>query len=125
MIHLDTSVLIDALSGPRRSLPSLRQLISDGIRPRVSSLVLYEWRRGPRLEMELAIEASLLGPESVVDFGEAEARIAALLYRELKRARGRELDLAIAACALVEGAQLWTLNAADFKDIPGLALHRG
>ncbi len=49
---------------------------------------------------------------------------AAELYREVPRARGRERDLAIAACALGSEARLWTLNAADFRDIPGLVVER-
>ena len=124
MIHLDTSILIDALTGPRRSLPDVRRVVADGVRLAVSSLVLYEWRRGPRVEVELAIESALLGPDAVVDFGAAEARLAADLCRKVKRARGRELDLAIAACAVSRSAQLWTLNPRDFQDIPGLDLHR-
>lgn len=124
MIHLDTSVLIDALTGPRRSLPALRRIVADGIRLGVSSLVLYEWRRGPRLDGELALEAALLDPDSVTLFGELEARVAADVYRNVKRPRGRELDIAIAACALTQDASLWTLNDEDFRDLPGLHLHR-
>jgi predicted nucleic acid-binding protein len=40
----------------------------------------------------------------------------------VKRPRGREIDLAIAACALQDGAALWTLNTADFRDVPELRL---
>ncbi|MFP5378719.1 MAG: type II toxin-antitoxin system VapC family toxin [Vicinamibacteria bacterium] len=123
MIHLDTSVLIDALTGPRRSLPALRGIVADGIRLGVSSLVLYEWRRGPRVEEELALEAVLIGPDAVTGFGDLEARVAAEVYRQVKRPRGRELDIAIAACALTQEATLWTLNHDDFDDIPGLDLH--
>lgn len=32
------------------------------------------------------------------------------------------MDIAIAACAIVRDAELWTLNPADFRDIPGLRL---
>jgi predicted nucleic acid-binding protein len=32
------------------------------------------------------------------------------------------IDIAIAACALAHNAALWTLNPADFKDIPDLQL---
>ncbi len=124
MIHLDTSVLIDALTGPRRSMHALRRVVADGNRLGISSLALYEWRRGPRTELELAVEAALLGPEAIAAFGEAEARIAAAVYRAVRRARGREIDLAIAACAMTQDAGLWTLNPADFDDIPGLELHR-
>ena len=49
MIVLDTSVLVDALTGPRRSAPALRRAIESGERLLLSSLVLYEWLRGPRL----------------------------------------------------------------------------
>jgi predicted nucleic acid-binding protein len=125
MIHVDTSALVDALTGPRRSMPALRRIVADGIRLGVSALVLYEWRRGPRTEAELAMEAALLARETVVSFGEAEAGIAANLYRQVKRARGRELDIAIAACAISQGAVLWTLNPSDFRDIPGVELHGG
>ncbi len=105
-------------------MPALRRVVADGIRPGVSALALYEWRRGPRTEMDLAIEAALLGPDAVVSFGEVEATFAADLYRRVRCARGRELDIAIAACALGQGAHLWTLNPDDFRDIPDLALHR-
>lgn len=124
MIHLDTSILIDALTGGRRSLPALRRVVADSIRLGVSSLVLYEWRRGPRLEEELAFEAALLEPDAVAAFGEQEARVAADVYRQVRRPRGRELDIAIAACALTQEASLWTLNPEDFRDIPGLRLHQ-
>jgi predicted nucleic acid-binding protein len=124
VIHLDTSILIDALTGPRRSLPDVRRVVADGIRLGASSLVLYEWRRGPRVEAELAMEAVLLGPDTIVEFAENEARLAAELYRKVKHPRGRELDIAIAACALSRSAQFWTLNPKDFQDIPGLDLHR-
>jgi predicted nucleic acid-binding protein len=42
------------------------------------------------------------------------------LYRQQSRPRGREIDLAIAACALSWDAALWTLNTVDFDGIPGL-----
>jgi len=38
----------------------------------------------------------------------------------VSRARGREIDIAVAACAIANGAAIWTLNPADFRDIPGL-----
>ena len=55
-------------------------------------------------------------------FGPDEAHLAAELYRDLPRSRGRAADLAIAATAIVWRAQLWTLNVVDFQDVPGLAL---
>ena len=124
MIHLDTSVLVDALTGPRRSARNLRRVLEDGERLSLSTLVLYEWLRGPRVESELADQEALFPSEDAVTFGAREADLAADLYRIVPRSRRRELDLAVAACALGSEAALWTLNIVDFKDIPGLILFR-
>ena len=122
MIHLDTSALIASLSGARPSAATLRGFVSDGIRLGVSTLVLYEWWRGPRTAQELRDQQALFPPEVAFGFGRHEAGLAADLYRRLKRPRQREIDLAIAACALAHGATLWTLNPQDFRDIPDLEL---
>ena len=66
---------------------------------------------------KLAVQEALFPSDSAVVFGPREALLSAQLYRSLKRPRGREMDLAIAACAIVRDADLWTLNLADFKDI--------
>jgi predicted nucleic acid-binding protein len=125
MIHLDTSVLVDALTGPRRSAPALRALIEAGERISFSALVLYEWRRGPRQPEELHVQETLFPGEDAAMFGPREAAAAAALYQRIRRPRGREIDLAIAACAIVQAATLWTLNPADFSDVPGLRLLDG
>ena len=123
MIVLDTSVLIDALSGPRRSAAALRGAIEAGERILLPSLVLYEWLRGPRLPQELAAQEALFPSALALAFGPAEAARAAQLYVSLPRGRGREIDLAIAACALTLDARFWTLNVRDFRDLPGLQLY--
>ena len=122
IVHIDTSALIDALTGPRRSLPRLTSIVEDGHRVAISSIVLFEWLRGPRTRAELTAQEALLPRESAVPFTAADASLAAGLYGKVSRPRGREIDLAIAACALGQGAGLWTLNAADFRDVPGLRL---
>jgi len=53
--------------------------------------------------------------EAVADYAE---------YVRVPRARGREIDLAIAACAIARGASIWTLNRAAFDDIPDLSLYQ-
>jgi len=122
VIHLDTSLLIDGLTGPRRSAGKLRQALERGERVLLTSLVLYEWRRGPRLREELAAQEALFPTATAVPFGPDEALVAASLYVTVARPRGREIDLAVAACALTHGAALWTLNVRDFNDIPRLRL---
>ena len=121
-VHIDTSALVDALTGPRRSLDVLIGLAEEGHRLSISSVVLYEWLRGPRTRAELAVQEELLPRGRVVPFGADQAAIAARLYAAVKRPRGREVDLVIAACALHDGATLWTLNRADFRDVPDLSL---
>lgn len=123
LIHLDTSVLVDALTGPRRSAGALRGVLNLGERVSISTLVLYEWLRGPRVESEFEHQQALFPAENAVPFGPDEAALAADLYRAVRRGRHREFDLEVTACALTSGATLWTLNAADFSDIPGLRLH--
>jgi predicted nucleic acid-binding protein len=122
MIVIDTSALVDSLTGPRRSAADLRSIIEQGERLLMPTLVLYEWLRGPRLAEELAAQEAILPSASAFPFGVPEAMLSAQLYRSVRRPRGRELDLAIAACAIVKEALLWTLNTDDFKDIPGLQL---
>lgn len=121
-VHVDTSALIDALTGPRRALDAMTAYVEDGHRMALSSIVLYEWLRGPRSKQELTAQDALFPREGIVGFGPEEAEAAARLYRTVRRPRGREVDLAIAACALVHEAALWTLNPADFEDITGLRL---
>src|SRR5262249_34113032 len=122
LIQLDTSLLVDALTGPRRSAPRLRRALQAGERLSISALVLFEWLRGPRGESELADQAALFRAAAAVPPGPLAAAVAAGVYRRVTGVRGRECDLAVAACALSNEAALWTLNVKDFTDIPGLTL---
>jgi predicted nucleic acid-binding protein len=124
MIVLDTSVLIGSLSGKKLVAPFLRQAIQRGERMVVPSVVLYEWLRGPRLAEEIAVQEALFPKAASLSFGPAEAALAAELYRCVRRPRGREIDLTIAAHAIARNADLWTLNVKDFQDVPGLRLFR-
>jgi predicted nucleic acid-binding protein len=122
IVHVDTSALVDALTGPRRSLDTLIGFTDQSHRLMISTIVLYEWLRGPRTRAELTAQEDLFPSEQAVAFATGEAAIAARLYKRMARARGREIDLAIAACAIANGAVIWTLNPGDFLDIPDLRL---
>lgn len=124
MIFLDTSVLVESFTGRQRYLDSFRVLVERSERMALPSLVLHEWLRGPRFPEELNLQEATFPKSSIVPFGVAEAVVAARLYKSVRGARGREVDLMIAACAIHHDAELWTLNAADFADIPGLRLLR-
>ena len=119
-VHVDTSALIDALTGPRRSLDALIRLTDEGHRLAISSIVVYEWLRGPRTKGDLDAQEALFPAETTIGFGPAEAALAAKLYKQIRKPRGREIDLAIAATALAHGAGILTLNPDDFRDIPDL-----
>ena len=124
LIHLDTSVLVDAFTGPRRSLPQVTAATVAGDVLAFCAIVAYEWLRGVRAETDAAAVTRLFDTRTIVPFGHTEADLAASLYRRVPRARQRQADLAIAACAIERGARLWTLNPRDFKDVPGLDLYR-
>ena len=86
----------------------------------IPTVVLYEWLRGPRSTQEVLAQEALWPSREAIAFGPEEARVAASLYRQVARPRSREMDLTIAACAIVHEAELWKLNPKDFDDIPGL-----
>ena len=120
MILLDTSVLVEGLGAGGKLRGALRRAIVSGDRMVLSSLVLFEWLRGPRLQSELEAQEALFPTDKALPFGPSEAKLAAQLYRSVQRPRGREIDLAIAATAITWEATLWTLNEKDFMDVPGL-----
>jgi predicted nucleic acid-binding protein len=122
LILLDTSVLVGSFTGQQESAPKLLGLLDRGERLLVPTLVIYEWLRGPRIAEELELQERLFPGESAIDFGIQEAAVAAKLYRQVRKSRDREIDIAIAACAITHEGALWTLNRDDFKDIPGLEL---
>jgi predicted nucleic acid-binding protein len=126
VIMMDTSVLVDCLTGQRRLLPTLRHAFDEGQRLAICTIVLYEWLRGPRSPEELAAQEFFFPSGVALSYEPEDAKLSAKIYGALKgkqkRARGREADLAIAACAVRWDAELWTLNAADFADVPGLRL---
>ncbi len=122
MLFLDSSVLIDALTGPRTGWHRLAALVDRGERIAISALVLYEWLRRERTQVELETFHTLVPEARIVPFEHIQAALSANYYRSLPRGRARSLDFGIAACAVIHDLPLWTYNRADFADIPGLRL---
>jgi predicted nucleic acid-binding protein len=122
IVHLDTSALVDALSSAH-GRGRLAACFGRGDVLVLSTIVLAEWLRGPRSSTQLAEAGELFPAAAAVPFDVEAARTAARLYTRLPRARARQIDIMIAACAIEHGAALWTLNADDFRDIPGLTLY--
>ena len=122
MIHLDASVLVEAFNGETPAAAALRHCLERREPVTASSVAYYEWLRGPRRPNEVEYQQRVIPEQTVVPFGPTEAVYAAELYRRLPRSRARTADFAIAACAIVRGASLWTLNPTDFADIPDLTL---
>jgi predicted nucleic acid-binding protein len=124
VILLDTSAIIECMIGDRRLLTPFTHLLERGERLGICTVALYEWLRGPRLPRELSMQEALLPSDAALPFEAEDARISAEIYRLLPRARSREADIAIAACAIRHNAELWTLNRADFAGIPRLRLYK-
>lgn len=120
MMVLDTSVLVEGLGAGGSKREALRGAIALRQRIVVPALVLYEWLRGPRVPQELRAQEALFPVSEALPFGPEEARVAARLHEYLGAPRGRDMDLAVAAHALVWNATLWTLRADAFRDIPDL-----
>lgn len=122
IVHVDTSALVGALTGPHDSIERLFAIVDEGHRLALSTIVLYEWLRGPRRMVELQAQEELFPSAAAVPFDAEAAARAAVIYDAVANPRGREADIAIAACAIVHDAAIWTLNEDDFSDVPGLEL---
>ena len=89
----------------------------------VSSVTVLEVWRGAR-DPEFEATSALVAACTVIDLTRDLAEQAGRLCVRMRMA-GRMLgapDAAIAATALAVGARLWTTNAKDLSDVPGLAV---
>ena len=74
LIHLDTTVLVDAFSGGRHSLPAVRTATARGDSLTFSTIVLYEWLRGPRTAGETSAVDAFFAENLLAVFGNGEAQ---------------------------------------------------
>jgi tRNA(fMet)-specific endonuclease VapC len=133
MACLDTSFLIDLIrSGAsarrRRATDKLRDLLARGeglttSRFNVAELLVGVYRSNDP-ERELRNVEALLQNLMVLEFGPESARLFAqitALLQQVGRPAG-DMDVLIAATALVAGESLVTANPTHFQCIPGLAV---
>lgn len=110
MTHFDIWAPVGALTGRPTAAPALRRLIVDGNRllwPRSCST---NGAADPARPTRSPDHEAFVPAASPVAFGTREAAIAADLCARMPRARRREINIAIAACAIVHGAASWSLN---------------
>lgn len=122
--HVDTDVLIYAISmrGPERQ--RVEKLLASETVIEISSLVWYEFARGPRTPEQLAVVRGMFNDRGVIPFSEELAETAADQFRRLGSPRKRAADIAIGVVARSRNAILLTRNSRDFAGIDGLDLEQ-
>jgi len=114
MIHLDTNYLIGLLVRGSHEAQQVERWLAAGELLAASAVVWSEFLNGPVTAIEIARVEGVI-QANVVVFGKAEAACAADLFNRTGRRRGSRFDCLIAATAIVAGAELATINQADFK----------
>lgn len=121
---IDTNIAIRFCDGDPRISLRTAQL---PVRPVISVLTRVELESGVYRDIN---EAALLRPRldlmlenlETLPFTSAEAEIYGRIVEQVGFSRSKVIDRMIAAQAIAVGATLLTLNARDFRDIPGLLL---
>lgn len=123
MVILDTNIIIDHLRRSKKRESSLVKIAKQ--RPKetlaisvISIQELYEGQSTRSEEKEEYLLATI-APLKILPYTYEVAQLSGLIARDLDRPI--ELaDATIAATAIVNGAQLFTLNKKDFRGIEGL-----
>ena len=125
MVVLDTNIIIDHLRQPKKKETPLAKIAKQKPKEElaismISVQELYEGRSTRNEEKERYLLATIV-PLQILLYTYEVAQLAGKIARDLNRSI--ELaDAAIAATAIVNGAQLFTLNKKDFLEIEGLEL---
>jgi len=114
MIHADANVLV-ALSVLLRAEPTeFERRLRKKEPVTASAPAWFEFVCGPVTEADLDMAQEFLGGK-VVSLTREHADRAAVLFNVTGRGRVSKTDCLIAAIAIADGADLATLNPADFK----------
>jgi tRNA(fMet)-specific endonuclease VapC len=124
LVLIDTSIAIHLRDGDRDIAARLAQL---PVQPVISVITRVELEGGVFRNRE---EAAVLRPRvelmlsqfQELPFTSAEASAYGRIVERLGFSRAKIIDRMIGAQALIAGARLATLNARDFRGIPGLQL---
>jgi predicted nucleic acid-binding protein len=121
-VHLDTDVLVFALSFAGSERDRLVELSESEAEIQMSAIAWYEFSRGPRTPEQLAVGRSFFFDDGIVPFSEDLSVVAAEVFRRLGSPRRRAADIAIGVTAVALDALLLTRNGRDFAGVPGLRL---
>ena len=124
LFHLDTDFLIFAISTRGPEWRRLSKLLASASPVEASSLVWYEFSRGPRTPEQLAVARDIFAEAGVIPFSEQLADAAADQFRRLGSPRKRAADIAIGVVARSRSATLLTRNARDFAGIDQLIIEQ-
>jgi len=114
MIHLDTNYLIGLLVKGSTQAREVDGWLAAGQIMAASSIAWTEFLNGPVTPLEISRAEAVL-QSRIVPFGQTEAVLAADLFNKTGRRRGSRFDCLIAATAILEQAEVATVNQTDFK----------
>ncbi|HEX5727627.1 MAG TPA: type II toxin-antitoxin system VapC family toxin [Longimicrobiaceae bacterium] len=119
---VDTDVLIDVWRGHR---PAVAWFSGCAELPAVPGLVVMELIQDSRSQQHLQQALRLVAPLAVVWPTEADCVRALSDFTTYRLSHGLGLlDALIAACAVGQGATLYTFNAKHYQFIPGLTVEQ-
>ena len=125
MVILDTNIIIDHLRRPPKKISLLVKIVEKKPKENlaismISIQELYEGRSTKSKTKEQYLLATI-APLKILPYNYEVAQLAGEIARDLNQPI--ELaDAAIAATAILNGAQLFTLNKRDFRGIKNLEL---
>jgi len=112
VIHLDTNALIALPLWLRKGHPLIAR-VEVGEPVATSAIAWYEYLSGPIDAKEAHLVENFIERRVLVTDAR-QAQLAADLYNAAGRKRSLKIDALIAAAAIVNGAELLTLNLQDF-----------
>jgi len=121
MVHLDANLLIAAIDAAHVHHPLASHALSTGQPAAADAVAWTEFLSKPIPAARVRALTVMLGGR-IVHYTQADAELAAQLFRFPGVRRAQRLDTMIAAKAILAGADLATANAEDFAPFVSLGL---